>query len=137
MSDKDKKVKAAKSKDAKGKVKKKEKRAAASKAAGLTLSIAGHPRAGSQVRRAKAIGGLVGFAIAAYLSLKAKIPPDQIGERAIIAGAVGYLLAWGCSVTVWRHLVIAELRVAAELASADRPAGPAGDEGPGAGGPGR
>jgi hypothetical protein len=27
---------------------------------------------------------------------------------------VGYVVAWGCAVTVWRHLVVAELRAAAE-----------------------
>jgi hypothetical protein len=78
------------------------------------LSIAAHARAGTQVRRAKGWGGLVGFAIAAYLSIAAGVPPSEAGMRALAAGVAGYLLAWGCSVTIWRHLVLAELRVAAE-----------------------
>lgn len=74
------------------------------------MTIAGHPKASASVRRAKGWGGVGGFAIAAYLSSKAGIPPDQIGERALGAGVAGYILAWGCSVSVWRHLVVAELR---------------------------
>ncbi len=84
-------------------------------------SVAGHPRAAAQVRRAKGIGGVGGFALAAFLSHKAGIPPDQVGLRALGAGIAGYLLFWACSVSVWRHLVMAELRALAEetLAAAE------------------
>ncbi len=81
-------------------------------------SVAGHPRAVAQVRRAKGLGGVGGFALAAALGLKAGIPPDQIGERALAAGVAGYMLAWACAVTVWRHLVLAELRTLADRALA-------------------
>ena len=81
-------------------------------------SVAAHPRASYQVRRAKAWGGLTGFGIAAYLSYKAGVPTFDLGLRAIIAGIAGYMLAWACAVTVWRQLVIAELRAAAERGSA-------------------
>src|ERR1700722_4393454 len=84
------------------------------------ISVAGHPRAGGYVRRAKGWGGLVGFAIAAYLSLQAAVPIATAGERALIAGVAGYLVAWACSVTVWRHLVLAELRHQAEQVQAKR-----------------
>jgi hypothetical protein len=77
-------------------------------------SIATHPRAGAQVRRAKGLGGLGGFAIAAVLSLQAGVPTFDVGLRALVAGVVGYMLAWACSVTVWRHLVLAELRALVE-----------------------
>lgn len=86
-------------------------------------SVANHPRARAQVRRAKAIGGLVGFALAAYVSMKAGVPTDQVGLRALGAGIVGYLLAWAASVTVWRHLVIAELRALLEQHLAAQHAG--------------
>jgi hypothetical protein len=86
-----------------------------------TLSVAAHPRAGAQVRRAKGWGGIAGFALAAYLSQQAGVPPDQIALRALGAGVAGYILAWACSVMLWRHLVIAELRVRADSARA-RPA---------------
>jgi hypothetical protein len=75
-----------------------------------TMTIASHPKASASVRRAKGWGGVGGFAIAAYLSSKAGVPPDEVGERALGVGVAGYLLAWGCSVSVWRHLVVAELK---------------------------
>ncbi|HWD76834.1 MAG TPA: hypothetical protein VG371_16985 [Solirubrobacteraceae bacterium] len=78
------------------------------------ISVAGHPRAAAQVRRAKGLGGIISFAIAAYLSYKAGVPSDQIALRALAVGLAGYMLAWACSVTVWRHLVLAELRAAVE-----------------------
>ena len=84
-------------------------------------SVATHPRASYQVRRAKGWGGIGGFAIAAYLSYKAGVPTFDLGLRAIIAGMVGYILAWACAVTVWRQLVLAELRAAAERTLAPNP----------------
>jgi hypothetical protein len=81
-------------------------------------SVAAHPRASFQVRRAKGWGGLVGFGLAAYLSYKAGVPTADIGVRAVVAGFAGYMLAWACAVTVWRHLVLAELRAAVEHAEA-------------------
>jgi hypothetical protein len=84
-------------------------------------SVAGHPRASYQVRRAKGWGGIAGFAIAAYLSHKAGVPTVDIGLRAIAAGMVGYMLAWACAVTIWRHLVLAELRAAHEQANPSDP----------------
>ena len=84
-------------------------------------SIANHPRARYQVRRAKGWGGIAGFAIAGYLSYKAGVPTFDVGMRALVAGIVGYMLAWMCAVTVWRHLVQAELRAALELSQAPDP----------------
>jgi hypothetical protein len=84
-------------------------------------SVANHPRARYQVRRAKGWGGIAGFAIAGYLSYKAGIPTADVGMRALIAGIVGYMLAWMCAVTVWRHLVQAEIRAALELSQAPNP----------------
>jgi hypothetical protein len=81
-------------------------------------SVANHPRARYQVRRAKGWGGIAGFAIAAYLGYQAGIPTFDVGERALAAGIVGYMLAWACAVTVWRHLVLAELRAALERTEA-------------------
>lgn len=106
---KDKKAKGKKPAD-KSKGKPKKEKAAADGG----LSIATHPRAGAYVRRAKGWGGLAGFGIAAFLSLRAGVPADQAGLRAIAAGMAGYMLAWACAVTVWRHLVIAEMRTVIE-----------------------
>jgi hypothetical protein len=84
-------------------------------------SVAAHPRASYQVRKAKGWGGIAGFGIAAYLSYKAGVPTVDLGMRAIIAGMVGYMLAWACAVTVWRQLVLAELRAAVEHKAAPNP----------------
>jgi hypothetical protein len=77
-------------------------------------SVAAHPRASYQVRRAKGWGGIIGFGLAAYFSYKAGVPTADLGLRALIAGIVGYMLAWACAVTVWRQLVLAEVRAALE-----------------------
>lgn len=77
-------------------------------------SIATHPRARESVRRTKAWVGLIGFVIAGALSLDASVPLFQSAERALIAGVVGYLLAWWFSILVWRHLMVAEQRAAIE-----------------------
>jgi hypothetical protein len=81
-------------------------------------SIASHPRASFHVRRAKGWGGLAGFAVAAYVSYKAGVPMADLGLRSLAAGLIGYMLAWACAVTVWRHLVLAELRAVRERSSA-------------------
>jgi hypothetical protein len=77
-------------------------------------SVATHPRAASAVRRAKGFGGLGGFALAALLSHRAGLAAPDMLERALIAGVAGYVIAWGCAVTVWRHLLLAEMRTAIE-----------------------
>lgn len=76
-------------------------------------SIATHPGARMSVRRMKGWFGLGGFALAAVLSVQASVPLLQVGERALAAGVVGYMLAWWLSVRVWRHLIIAQQHAAA------------------------
>jgi hypothetical protein len=98
---------------AKGKAKG-DKKGKKGKGAADGISVAGHPRAAAQVRRAKGFGGVTFFLITAYFSFKAGVPADQMAVRALIAGIGGYLLAWMCAVTVWRQLVLAELRAALE-----------------------
>jgi hypothetical protein len=90
-------------------------------------SVANHPRARAQVRRAKGWGGLLGFVIAGYLSLHAGASAADAGLRALGAGLVGYILAWACAVAVWRHLVVAEIRAAYEHAARHGVAHRAGD----------
>jgi hypothetical protein len=107
------------SKDEK-KDKKKKKGDDASGAAGGP-SVFNHPRARYQVRRAKGWGGIAGFLIAGYLSYKAGVPTFDVGLRALVFGIVGYMLAWMCAVTVWRQLVLAELRAAVERTQAPDP----------------
>ncbi|MFL5817119.1 MAG: hypothetical protein ACJ76L_05905 [Conexibacter sp.] len=73
-------------------------------------SVANHPRAGAQVARAKAWGGLGGFLLVGLLSLRAGVPTADALLRAIVAGVFGYVATWAGAVLVWRHLVVAELR---------------------------
>jgi hypothetical protein len=80
------------------------------------FSVAANPGARASIRRAKGWAGLAGFMIAGLLSIKASVPIAGAGERALIAGTAGYLLAWACAVTIWRQLMIAQLRHAAEEA---------------------
>jgi hypothetical protein len=110
-------------KEAKAKPKKGGAKGGAPAPAGEPLpSVAAHPRAGGQIARAKAWGGLGGFALTAYLSYGAGVPIPELLLRAIAGGIVGWLVLWGVAVTVWRHLVIAELRAVrvARAAEAER-----------------
>ena len=38
----------------------------------------------------------------------------DVGERALAAGVVGYMLAWWFSVLIWRQLIVAEQHAAFE-----------------------
>jgi hypothetical protein len=90
------------------------------------LSVAAHPRAAAQVRKAKGWGGLAAFAATAYLSLSHGATIDIAGMRALAAGVLGYVIAWGCAVMVWRQLMVAEIRAKVERArAATRPETPA------------
>jgi hypothetical protein len=80
------------------------------KGADAAMSVANHPRAGVQVARAKAWGGLIGFLLVALLSWRSGAPTADLLLRALAGGVVGYVAAWACAVVVWRHLVVAELR---------------------------
>ena len=92
------------------KPKKDGKKAARGKPGAAMPSVANHPRAGAQVARAKAWGGLGGFALVALLSLRAGVPTADALLRALLAGVVAYVATWAAAVLVWRHLVVAELR---------------------------
>ncbi len=83
-------------------------------------SIAAHPRASAAVRRSKGFGGLLGFGLAALLAHGAGLSPTQVVERALLFGVVGYLVAWGCAVTVWRHIVLGEMRAVTERYAEER-----------------
>src|ERR1700753_2718820 len=69
-------------------------------------SVANHPRASAQVRAAKGWGGLVCFAAAGGLSLAAGDPTFQALLQALIAGIIGCLLGWACSVMIWRQVLV-------------------------------
>jgi hypothetical protein len=104
--------------DAKSKAKDKDKKGKKGKGDGAEAgrpSVANHPRARASVRRIKGLGGLVGFAITAFLAHSAGLSPTAVLVRALLVGIGGYLLAWACAVAVWRQIVLAELRMIFDL----------------------
>jgi hypothetical protein len=78
------------------------------------ISVSAHPRAAYSIRRAKGFGGLFGLLLVGWLSYRAGALPVDAALRALVGGIVGYVACWMISVQVWRHLVIAEARAAAE-----------------------
>jgi hypothetical protein len=103
-------------KKAKGEDKKKKKDKGDKSAKGATgaVSVAAHPIASAQIRTLKGWGGLIGFVGAGVLSWKANVPMVSLGARSLAAGVGGYIVAWACGVTVWRALVVAEVRAQTE-----------------------
>jgi hypothetical protein len=118
MADKKKKDAEAKDKGGKDKADKKGKKGMKGKGsddAAQGASIANHPRARASIRHAKGWAGLVGFAIAALVSVQASVPMFDAGLRALGAGVIGYMLAWWFSVMIWRQLIVAEQKAAYEV----------------------
>lgn len=80
------------------------------------IKLAEHPRAVRHIAMAKGYGGLAGFGLIAFLSLQAGTTTPDILLRALMGGVVGYVLAWGTTVIVWRQLAVAEVRAQAQRA---------------------
>jgi hypothetical protein len=99
---------------AKDKAPKKAKKSKGSAASATAISISGHPRAAYSIRRMKGFGGLLGLLLVGWLSYRAGALPVDAALRALAGGVVGYVACWMIGVQVWRHLVIAEARAAAE-----------------------
>ena len=77
-------------------------------------SVANHPRASAHVRAAKGWGGLICFVVAGGLSLAAGDPSFRVLLQALIAGIIGCLIGWACSVMIWRQILVAEQRYHAD-----------------------
>jgi hypothetical protein len=74
------------------------------------ITIGAHPRARRSVRRARALGGLLGFLVTIVLSLRAGVPAWDATARALMAGVAVHLAAWAVAVAVWKQLMLAELQ---------------------------
>jgi len=85
----------------------------------LAISIPAHPRAQRSIRRTRARTAIVVFGLVLILSLRSGVPAQEAAMRALIAGLIGNLAAWGCALAVWRQLVMAEVRLV-ETARRDR-----------------
>ena len=90
--------------------KKADKKAAKDEPAGLTVSIAAHPRAKAGIRRARTRAALIAFVLVLVLNLAGGQTAFDATWRALVAGLVVNVIAWGCAIVVWRHIVISEVR---------------------------
>jgi hypothetical protein len=86
----------------------------ATTASETAICVSAHPRAAYSIQRAKGLGGLIGLLLVGWLSHRAGALPVDAAFRALVGGIVGYVVCWTLSVQVWRHLVVAEARAAAE-----------------------
>ena len=84
------------------------------------IRLCDHPRANRQIELARGIGGLGAFTFVGLLSMRTGLPLFSVGTRALLAGIVGYVAAWGLAVMVWRHLALAEAEAARASAEARR-----------------
>jgi hypothetical protein len=73
-----------------------------------------HPRAAYAIRRAKSIGGIVGFLLVLAGGLAAGTPLASACARALAGGIGAYLVTWAAVLAAWRHLLRAEARRAVE-----------------------
>jgi hypothetical protein len=78
------------------------------------ISISAHPRARRSIRRTKAWAGLAGFVVVGYLTYNAGSDAFEACLRALIAGILLYVIAWGLSVAFWQRLVVHEAKQVAE-----------------------
>jgi hypothetical protein len=78
------------------------------------ITIKSHPRAAGAIRRAKARGGMIGFAIGALGAWAHGGLLESILVRGLEGGVAAYLACWFAAVTVWKHVIYAELRSAVE-----------------------
>jgi hypothetical protein len=76
------------------------------------VRLRAHPRARRHIAAAKGWGGLVGFAVTLWLSLRAGAPGFDALLRALVGGVGLYVVAWTCAIAAWRHIAIAEVRAA-------------------------
>jgi hypothetical protein len=91
--------------------KKKDKKAGeTAEPAGVTVSLAAHPRARVGIRRVRTRAALIAFALVLVLNLAGNQTAFDATWRALIAGIVVNVIAWRCAIMVWRQIVIAEVR---------------------------
>lgn len=78
------------------------------------ISVSSHPRAQRSILRTKAYAGLAGFVLVGFFSYQAGVEPFEVGLRALLAGIVCDLAAWGFAVALWQRLVVAEAQAEAD-----------------------
>jgi predicted lipid-binding transport protein (Tim44 family) len=83
------------------------------------ITIKSHPRAAGSIRRTKARGGMIGFAIGALAAWMHGGLMASVVLHGLEGGVAGYLACWFAAVTIWRHVIYAELRQAVEKRKAE------------------
>lgn len=73
------------------------------------LRLTDHPRARRTIATAKGWGGLAGFGLGLLLATRAGLPTSDAILRAIMIGAIAYLLVWAVAVVVWKQIARAEI----------------------------
>jgi uncharacterized membrane protein YccC len=71
--------------------------------------ISHYPKAQQQINNAKAWGGLVLFLLIGFVSMQQGLPAFTVGVRALVAGMIGYIVAWAIALVVWRQVAINEV----------------------------
>jgi hypothetical protein len=77
------------------------------------VGISAYPGTSASIRRAKAWGGLAGFAAAFVASHFHGAELSAALLRGLGGGLLCYLVTWAAAVTAWRHVVIGAARRAA------------------------
>lgn len=78
------------------------------------ISLRDDARAAGSIRRTRSRVAFAAFAIAFLAGFTGGAAAFDTVSRALLAGIVGWYVGWAAAVTVWRHLLVAELK--AELA---------------------
>ena len=76
-----------------------------------TIQLTAHPRARRHIAKAKGWGGLLGFNLVLFMSLRAHSDPFDAGLHALLGGVGLYLLGWAAAVTIWREVAVAEVEM--------------------------
>jgi hypothetical protein len=84
------------------------------------ISVANHPRAAAAIRRARARAALGVFVLVVLLCLHSGVGAQLAVLRGLAAGMGAFLAAWAIGVTLWRHIVLEEVRAAHEARQARR-----------------
>ena len=76
------------------------------------VRLSAHPRARRHIAAAKGWGGIAGFAVVLFFSLRGGTPAPDAVLRALLAGVGFSMLGWAAAVAVWRQLAVAEVHAA-------------------------
>lgn len=84
------------------------------------FTLRADPRAAGSIRRTRSRVAAAAFAVAFLAGFTGGAAAFDTVSRALLAGIIGWYVGWGAAVTVWRHLLVAEMK--AEVARHRTPA---------------